>query len=120
MSNTGNKFLGLLAGTAIGTTLGILFAPDKGANTRRKIAEQAENTKNSLTESAHELKGKLASKLRVGERTLEERVESIVSDVSYKTEDVINTLENKLRELKEKNKSFQKSNGVNAPAPAKA
>ena len=41
--------------------------------------------------------------------TLDTRVESLVSDISYKTEDVISTLEKKLAELKTKNKKLQKT-----------
>ena len=49
MSNNGNTVLGILAGTAIGATLGILFAPDKGSATRKKIAEQAESAKDQIS-----------------------------------------------------------------------
>ena len=41
--NTGKVLLGVLAGVAVGATLGILFAPDKGSNTRRKITEKGED-----------------------------------------------------------------------------
>ena len=42
-------------------------------------------------------------------RDLETQLESVMSNVSYKAEDVITTLERKLSELKEKNKHLQKN-----------
>ena len=41
--------------------------------------------------------------------TLETKIESLVSDASYKADDVITTLEKKLNELRIKNKKLQKS-----------
>lgn len=35
--NNGKILLGVLAGVMTGATLGILFAPDSGANTRKKL-----------------------------------------------------------------------------------
>lgn len=37
--SSGKIILGTLAGIAIGTTLGILFAPEKGCVTRKKIKD---------------------------------------------------------------------------------
>lgn len=107
-NNSNNVLIGILAGTAIGATLGILFAPDKGTKTRKKIADQALATRDTFLNEADHLKEKLVSSFNSNKDTLEHRVESIVSDASYKAEDLINLLENKLTDLKAKNKKLQK------------
>lgn len=46
-----NVVIGALAGVAVGALLGVLFAPDQGKETRRKISKKSK-------ESAESLKGK--------------------------------------------------------------
>jgi gas vesicle protein len=41
MNTTGKVFIGVLSGLAVGTALGILFAPDKGSVTRHKISKRS-------------------------------------------------------------------------------
>jgi len=46
----GKIILGALAGLATGAFLGILFAPDKGSSTRKKIVHKGEEYVDSLKE----------------------------------------------------------------------
>jgi gas vesicle protein len=63
--NTSKALLGLIAGAAIGAALGILFAPDKGTETRRKISKQgndlADNLKGKITDLVDGVKEKFSS-----------------------------------------------------------
>lgn len=52
--STGKVLLGVLAGVAIGATLGILFAPDKGWNTRKRISKKGEDLIEDLKEKFDE------------------------------------------------------------------
>ena len=110
MSKESNVVVGMLAGTAIGATLGVLFAPDKGSNTRQRILDEAIDAKDKALEEAENLKDKVMNSMP-GENkdTLEEQLDRVVSDVSLKGDDVISALEKKLKDLKAKNKKFQKA-----------
>lgn len=48
--SSGKLFMGLLTGLATGAVLGVLFAPDKGSVTRRKIAEAGEDYAETVKE----------------------------------------------------------------------
>ena len=50
MSNS-KAVLGFLAGAAAGAVLGILFAPDKGTDTRKKIARKTSDASESLKDT---------------------------------------------------------------------
>lgn len=45
---TSNTILGVVSGLAIGAVVGVLFAPDKGSNTRKKIVDKSSDAANEL------------------------------------------------------------------------
>ncbi|MES2655482.1 MAG: YtxH domain-containing protein [Bacteroidota bacterium] len=53
--NSGKVILGVLAGVAAGVILGILFAPDKGSETRKKIVKKGEDSLDDLKEKLNEI-----------------------------------------------------------------
>lgn len=103
----GNTILGILAGGAIGAALGILFAPDKGINTRQKVLDEAILAKQKLSDTANELKDKIESEASSKKESLEGQLDSILTNASFKADDIISGLEKKLALLKERNKKFQ-------------
>jgi len=52
MKDNTKVFAALLVGLAAGAALGILFAPDKGNETRDKLAESLKNLGDSIKETA--------------------------------------------------------------------
>jgi len=60
--NYGKVFLGLLAGLAAGATLGILFAPDKGSTTRKKISKRSNDYTNELKGKVENFIGDITKK----------------------------------------------------------
>jgi gas vesicle protein len=109
MSQNSNTLIGILAGSAIGALIGVLFAPDKGSVTREKLRAEALSAKESMEERMTELESKVKETVANEKASLDEKMDAILSDASYKAEDLISALEEKLKTLKEKNKQFQKS-----------
>lgn len=61
--DTGKVVLGALAGLATGAILGILFAPEKGTETRKKIATKGKDSLDDLKNNYNDLIDSLSSKL---------------------------------------------------------
>merc|ERR1711916_404397 len=108
MSNTGNIITGIVSGLAIGATVGILFAPDKGSKTRKKIKKTAKESKESLVAKTNEISEQLSSTFTSNKKEFSNELDNMVKDMSYKADDVIDALEKKLEKLKKKKKGKKK------------
>jgi gas vesicle protein len=54
MNDNSKTVIALLAGLAAGAALGLLFAPEKGSDTRDKLSESLNNLGDSIREKAAE------------------------------------------------------------------
>src|SRR5690606_12899614 len=64
MSNSGTTFLALLTGAAIGAGLGMLYAPDSGEETRRRLSDNARRAQDNLNKKYRETSSTLGDKAR--------------------------------------------------------
>ena len=61
MNNTSKVVIALAAGVAVGAILGILFAPAKGEETRKKMSEEGQKMAEELKSKFREAKEKFES-----------------------------------------------------------
>ena len=107
-SRTGDSILALLAGAAIGVGIGILFAPDKGSKTREKIKDSLDDLKDQAKSKFGSFEEEAKEKFSQSKDELKETVDNLLSKSSYKAEEAISFLEEKLAELKKQNAKLQK------------
>ena len=100
--------IAVLAGVLVGAGIGILYAPDKGSKTRKKVKDGYDDAKNDVTGKFDSVSTKLSNKLSTAKVDLEDTYQDLVSNMSHKTEEVISFLEDKLSDLKKQNAKLQK------------
>lgn len=70
--STGKILVGVLAGLAAGTLLGVLFAPDKGSETRKKISNKSSDAIDELKDKFDAEKEEAGNLLQKGKKKMDE------------------------------------------------
>jgi gas vesicle protein len=98
---SGKILLGLLAGVAVGATMGILFAPDKGSNTRKKISKKGEDFAEELKDKFNDLVDNVKHRYETTKSETEEliengkaKVEQVKGDLKYAVNEKANNKQN--------------------------
>ncbi len=115
----GRVILATLTGVASGTILGLLFAPDKGAKTRKKISQKGDDYLQKMRKDIDELRGYLNDKVKKTQKEIDEledeatqTAKTVVEDASEMSNNLEDWTKEELyqRAKKEKISGYSKMN----------
>lgn len=115
MANTGSTLLALVTGAAIGAGLGLLYAPESGDKTRKKLRSDALSTQDKLNKKYKETTSNLSEKAKKARHDFEVRLEETLSSASYKADDILSAMETKLEELRKQTAKLKKDSKFDEP-----
>jgi len=105
MSKSKDFTLGLLSGALVGSVIALLYAPDKGSNTRDVISYRLSSYMDDLTQLIDELSEEKAS---ISEA--KRKGDLVVEDARHRAEDLIREAEDLLSSIEETKAQQRKEN----------
>lgn len=96
MSKGSSNLLAFVIGAATGAILGILYAPDKGSNTRDRLSYQLDKYKKQLEELLEDL---INGKAEISS-TAKEEGQKVVSEARQKAEQLLSDVDDLIGQIK--------------------
>ena len=91
MGNTTKVLGALVIGTAVGAAMGVLFAPEKGARTRKAIRRQGEDLADNIEDRLTDMMDKVSDSVEAMEKQYESvkgRMKDLVKKGQKQMEDM--------------------------------
>jgi gas vesicle protein len=98
MGKSSGTFFAFIVGIATGAAVGILYAPDKGANTRDKLSYRLDKYKKKLEELVEELMDQQQKPLNKAKTDSEK----VITDAKEKAERLLDDVDDLIGQLKNK------------------
>ena len=98
MSNTSKTIVSFLIGVAAGALVGILYAPDKGVNTREKLSFLLEKYRKQLLDLIEQL----VNNKNIPSSQAKTEGEKVIKDAREKAEKLLQDVDNLIGQIKNK------------------